>query len=155
MMDQAEVIQKVKERLERDGYEVWTSRDGRGVGPDIFAMRNHDELVIEAVGETKTRSCSGQDIIISLGTIVKRIKEGATETRYGIAIPESFMRFLKEFEVGGLQALKLHLFIVQEFGLVYHLGFQKTVELVQRLKAGEHIVPFLIDIDYKPETSKP
>lgn len=125
------------------------------MGPDIFAMRNHDELVIEAVGETQTRSRSGQDIIISLGTIVKRIKEGAAETRYGIAIPESFMRFLKEFEVGGLQALKLHLFLVQESGLACHLDSQRTVELVQRLRAREHVSLLLMDINCKPKTTKP
>lgn len=36
-MNQAQVIQFAKERLERDGHRVDAKLDGKGVGPDMHA----------------------------------------------------------------------------------------------------------------------
>jgi len=127
MMNQAQVIQCVKEHLERKGYSVSASPDGYGVGVDIDANRNTEKFLIEVVGETRTRNRSGQDINIAIGEIVKRMKERGPQIHYGIAIPESHVRFLKNFEVGGIQVLELHLFIVVTFGLAYHLDASKII----------------------------
>jgi hypothetical protein len=148
-MNQAEVIQCIKARLEREGYDVSASPDGYGVGVDIHANRNTEKFLIEVVGETPTRK-HGQDIIIAIGEIVKRMKERETKIHYGIAIPESYVKFLKNFEVGGIWVLELHLFIGVTYGWSYHLDTQKTIELVQQLKAGEEVYLSLMDIDYKP-----
>jgi hypothetical protein len=149
-MNQAEVIQCVKERLEREGYDVSASPDGYGPGVDIYANKNTEKFLIEVVGETPTRSRSGQDINIAIGEIVKRMKERGSKVHYGIAIPESYVKFLRNFEVGGIQVLQLHLFIGVAFGLSYHLDTQRTIELIQKLKAGEAVYLSLMDIDYKP-----
>ncbi len=148
-MNQAEVIQCVKEHLERKGYSVSASPDGYGIGVDIHANRNTETFLIEVVGETATRR-HGQDIIIAIGEIVKRMKERGTKIHYGIAIPESYVKFLRNFEVSGIQVLELHLFIVENFGLLYHLDTQRTIELIQQLKEGKTVYPSLMDIDYKP-----
>lgn len=149
-MNQTRVIQCVKEHLEREGYSVSASLDGYGPGVDIDANRNTEKFLIEVVGETRTRNRSGQDINIVIGEIVKRMKERGPKIHYGIAIPKSHMRFLKNFEVGGIQILELHLFIVETFGLLYHLDTPKIIELVQQLKAGKTVYPSLMDINYKP-----
>ena len=148
-MNQTEIIQKVKEHLEKNGYEVYASSNGHGKGPDIFAMKGDETFLIEAVGETRSRRRSSQDILISIGEVVKRMEKEPTKIRYGIAMPESFTRFLKDFEFGGFQALKLHLFIINEWGSVYHLDSQKTIEFLGKLRAGEEVYLPLMDVDYR------
>jgi hypothetical protein len=154
-MNQTQVIQYVRAYLDKKGYSVSGSHDGYGVGVDIVANRNHEKFLIEAVGETPTRNRSGQDIIIAIGEIVKRMKGKEPKVNYGIALPKSHMKFLKNFEVGGIQILGLHLFIVETFiaepfGLTYHLDTPKVIELVQQLKTGKTVYLSLMDIDYKP-----
>jgi hypothetical protein len=148
-MNQTQVIQCVKEHLEREGYSVSASPDGYGAGVDIRAKRNTETFLIEVVGETPTRK-NRQDIIIAIGEIVTRMKWRGTKIHYGIAVPENYVKFLKNFEVGGIQVLGLHLFIVKTWGLLYHLETRKIIELVQQLKAGKTVYPSLMDVDYKP-----
>jgi len=148
-VEQAKVIQCVKERLERMGYKVDALPDGYGAGVDIFARKNGEKFFVEAAGESQTRR-GDQDILICIGEIVKRIEERGFEIHYGIAIPESLSQFIRNLGIGGLQALELYLFIVYEYGLVYCLNPQKTVEYVRRLRAGEPIYISLMDVDYKP-----
>jgi hypothetical protein len=154
-MNQAQVIQCVRDYLVKKGYSVSGSPDGYGVGVDIVANKNGEKFLIEVVGETPTRNRSGQDLIIAIGEIVKRMKQKEPKVNYGIALPKSHMKFLKNFEVGGIQILGLHLFIVETFvaepfGLPYHLDTPKTIELVQRLKTGKAVYLSLTDIDYMP-----
>lgn len=156
-MNQTQVIHYVKEYLVKRGYHVSASPDGYGAGVDIDAKRDDEEFLIEAVGETRTRRTS-QDIIIAIGETIKRMKEKRSKVHYGIAVPKSHLKYLKDFEVGGIQVMKLHLFVVETisepFGWVYHLDTSKTIELVQHIKTGKTVYLSSMDIEYQNQKSK-
>lgn len=68
---------------------------------------------------------------------------------YGIAIPKSYLKLLKDFEVGGIQLLDFHLFVVENLWSLYHLDSKTTIELIQNLKAGKPESQIDLDVDFK------
>jgi hypothetical protein len=136
----------VREHFENKGYGVSTVSGRYGISMDISAKRDKETMIIEAIGES-TRP-SDQSIIFALGKIVKRMKEQNAWADYGIAIPKSYVKFLKEFELGGIRLLNLHLFIVGSFYSLTHLDPQETTVFMQQLKSGHVIHPNLTDIGF-------
>ncbi len=67
---------------------------------------------------------------------------------FGIAMPKSYFKLLKDFEVSGIQTLKLHVFLVESSYLLTHLDPKETIELIQQLKANRIVNPTPWGVDY-------
>jgi hypothetical protein len=145
-LDKTEVVMSLREHFENKGYSVSTVSGRYGISIDISAKRDKESLIIEAIG--KSTRPSDQNIIFAIGKIVKRMKEQNGWADYGIAIPKSYVKFLKEFELGGIKLLNLHLFIVDSFYTLTHLDLQETTVFMQQLKSGHVIHPNLMDISF-------
>jgi hypothetical protein len=143
--DLNDVVSSVREHLENKGYDVSHSRDEYGISEEILAKRDKDMFFIEAIGES---SQNGSDVIFAIGKLVKRMKEQRFWFHYAIAMPRSYFKMLKNFEVSGFEALKIHFFLVRSFYELTHLDYKETIELIQQLRAGNIINPDLIDIGY-------
>ncbi len=145
-----DVVSCVKGHLERGGYSI-TGVQENSVGANITAKKDKENFIIEAVGEEKESSNATQEkeLLYAIGEIVRRMKKPDIWTLYGIAIPKSYLKHLKNFEIGGIQLLDFHLLIVENVWSLYHLDAKSTVEVIQNLKAGlpERIVD--LDIDFK------
>jgi hypothetical protein len=144
-MDQIEVARSVREHLEEKGYTVSLSTVKSRAATELLAIRDKDVFLIETVGETPT--ADDKNIVLAIGELAKRMKERGFWNHYGIATPRTYFRLLKNFEVGGLQALKLHIFLVDSIYASTHLDPANVVELVTQLKAGKIVNPDLIGID--------
>ncbi len=145
-MLKSEVVLSVKKHLEAQGYEVTTSPGRHKICVDMYAKRDKDTFLIEAIGESA--QSDNESIIFALGKLVMRMKEQGFWIHYGIAIPRSYFKFLKDFETEGFQTLKIHVFIVANFYTLTHLSPQDVVELIQKLKADQPVNPELTGIDH-------
>ena len=76
------------------------------------------------------------------------MKEQGFWIHYGIAMPKSYFKMLKDFEVSGFQTLTLHVFLVESSYLLTHLDPKETMELIQQLKANHIVNPTPWGIDY-------
>jgi hypothetical protein len=145
--DRNDVVLSVTEALRNQGYEVSHSRGKYGVTIELLAKRDKDTFFIEAIGETPSRG--GQNLVFAIGKLIMRMKEQGFWFHYGVAMPRNYFKLLKNFEVSGLESLKIHVFLVTSTYLSpNHLDPKETVELIQQLKAGNIINPDLIDIGY-------
>ncbi len=132
MMEQDEVTAYVKEFFQKHGYKVTTQyRRYRPV--DIFAEKMGDKWFVEVEAESPTRKTL-QDVIIAVGEIVAEMHEVGPKAHYGIALSEPLSIRLSKFGTEGLKALNLHLFIVTDFGSVYHLNADNTVKYIKGLQ---------------------
>jgi hypothetical protein len=140
------VIQALEELLKEKGYRVVAKRGGQGIGVDIEATKEDEKFIIEAIGTTKNRRQPRQDICISIGEIVSRMKDDETKTNYGIAMPITYLRYLSGFGVEGLNKLGVHLFLLRgsfegEFKLsaLCHFTPQEMIELMTEIKDKNEI----------------
>ncbi len=145
-MLKTEVALSVRQHLEREGYKVSFTQERQRICVDIYAKKDKDTFFIEAIGESSQPDT--HNIIFAIGKLIMRMKEQGFWIHYAIAIPRSYFKFLKDFEVGGFQALKIHVFIVQNFYSLTHLDPQDAVDLIQQLKSGQIVNPDLIGIDH-------
>jgi hypothetical protein len=145
-----DVVDCVKEHLERAGYTV-TTLDNNGIGVSINAVKDKENFLVEAVGKNGENSSILQEkkILCAIGELVRKMKERGIWTFYGIAIPKSFFKLFKDFEMGGIQLLDFHFFIVESLWSLYHLDSKATIELIQDLKAGKPERLIDLDIDFK------
>ncbi|MCW3998710.1 MAG: hypothetical protein NWE93_00540 [Candidatus Bathyarchaeota archaeon] len=134
MLAQSDVVQSVTEYLQRKGYEVSAEVGKNSVSVELAAVRDRDHFLIEAIWETGQPS--DWDIIFAVGKLVKRMKMQGVWFHYALAMPKDYFRFLREFELAGVEALGLHLFLVESFYTLTELDHKETVELIKELKAG-------------------
>ncbi len=139
LLNEAEVTVSVRQHLENKGYSVSHSLGQFGISQEIFATRDKDTFLIEAIGET---SESGEEnIIFALGKIVKRMKTQDFWVNYGIAMPRRYFKLLKDFEIFGFKTLNLHVFLVESIPYLIHLTPKETTDLMQQLKEGKIVNP--------------
>lgn len=143
IMEQNAVTAHVVNFFQKHGYKVETQhRRYRPV--DVFAEKNGEQWFVEVEAESAARKMLLQDVIIAVGEIVAEMHEVGPKTHYGIALPESLSTRLSRFGVEGLKALNLHLFIVTDYGSVYHLNTNNTVKYIENLKSsGEGLLTTL------------
>jgi len=144
-MFKTEVAESVRKHLEAEGYEVSVAPGRHSICIDISARRDKDTFFIEALGEKAQPD--NQNVIFALGKLIMRMKEQGFWIHYGIAIPRSYLKFLKEFEVSGFEVLKIHVFLVENFYTLTHLDPQETVKLILQLKSGEPVNLEKIEFD--------
>jgi hypothetical protein len=140
-INRMEVVNSVRKHLENQGYTVSHSLDKYGISVEMLAKRDKDTFLIEAIGED---SGGGRGIVYALGKLVQRMTELGFWIHYSVAMPKSYYKLLKDFEVGGFQTLKLHLFLVNSLYMLIHLDPKEIVEMIQQLKAGQIVNPDLI-----------
>ena len=147
----AEVVDCVKNHLEIAGYNVTTLTNKFGIVMDIKAIKNKENFIIIAVGKNKESlgTMQSKEILFAIGEIVRKMKKRDVWTFYGIAIPKSYFKLLKDFEIDGIQRLDFHFFIVENVWSLYHLDSRATIELIQNLKAGRPESLADLDIDFK------
>ncbi len=145
-MLKSEVADSVRKHFETEGYQVSLSPGRHRICVDMYAKKDKDTFFVEAIGESAQPD--NENIIFALGKLVMRMKEQGFWVHYGLAIPRSYFKFLRDFEAGGFQTLKIHLFLVENFYTLTHLGPQDAVELIQKLKADQPVNPELIGIDH-------
>jgi hypothetical protein len=144
-----DVVDCVREHLERAGYTV-TTLDNDGIGVSLNAVKNKENFMVEAVGDSESSVSSREkEILYAIGELVRKMKERGIWTFYGIAIPKSYFKLLKNFETSGIQLLDFHFFIVENFWSLYHLDSKATIKLIQDLKAGKPEKLIDLDIDFK------
>ncbi len=144
-IDQMDVVNSVREHLEKQGYTFSYSPGRYRVSVEISAYKGKEKFIVEAIGES---SRSGeQGLIFALGKIVKRMKEQGFWTYYGVAVPKSYFKLLKNFEVAGFRALNLHVFLVDSFYSLTHLSPADAIELITQLQAGKIVNPNAVGID--------
>ena len=145
-----DVVNCVKEHLERAGFNVTTSHQN-SIGTAITAKKDIETYIVEAIGEKEKDSSPAQEqeLLCAIGEIVRRMKKQEIRTVYGIAMPESYFKLLKDFEVGGIQLLDFQIFFVENFWSLYHLDSKTTIELIQDLKTDVPKRLIDLDIDFK------
>ena len=115
LLSLADVANCVKEHLERAGYSVTTVHN-YGIGVSINAIKDKENFIVEAVGEGESSVSSREkEILCAIGEVVRKMKKRGMGDFYGIAIPKSYLKLLKDFEVGGIQFLDFHRFCRREF----------------------------------------
>ncbi len=146
-----EVVDSVKNHLETAGYSVTTIQNKFGIGINVKAIKNKETFIIIAVGENKENLgiMQSRDILFAIGEMVRSMKKRDIWTFYGIAVPRSYFKIFKDFEIDGIKRLDFHLFIVENVWSLNHLDSRATIELVENLKSGrpERVVD--LDIDFK------
>ena len=134
VLAQSDVVESVREHLQRKGYSVSSSVGKNEVSVEMTAVRDQDHFVIEAMWESEQPT--DKNIIFALGKLVKRMNETGSWYHYALALPKDYFRFLREFELAGVELLGLHLFLVESFYTLTELDHKETVELIKALKAG-------------------
>ena len=149
-LDLHDVVDCVKGHLERAGYDV-TALHNYGNGVTIRAVKDKQSFVVEAVGgRREISSATGEEALLyAVGEVVRRMKERAAWTFYGIAFPRSYLKFLKDFEVGGIRLLDFHFFIVENVWSLYHLDAKAAIALIEDLNADKPERLIDLDIDFK------
>ena len=145
LIDRNDVALSVRQHLENKGYEVSHSEGKYGVTIEIFAKKDKDTFLIEAIGESPRKD---GDIVFALGKLLRKMKEQGFWIHYSIAIPRGYFKLLKDFEVGGFETLKIRVFLVESFYELTHLDPTQTNILIRHLKAGDIVNPDLIDVGY-------
>ena len=125
--------------------------DKNEIGVSINVIKEKENFMVEAIGENGENSSFIQEkkILCAIGEIVRKMKNLGLSTFYGIAIPKSYFKLLKDFDIGGIQLLDFHFFIVENWWSLYHLDSKATIELIQDLKAGKPERLLDLDIDFK------
>jgi hypothetical protein len=151
-LDLQDVVDCVKGHLERAGYEV-TVLHNYGVGVALKGVKGKVSFVVEAVGGGEGVSSAGaraeEALLYAVGEVVQRMKERAAWTFYGVAFPRGYLKFMKNFEVGGIRLLDFHFFIVENVWSLYHLDTKAMIELIEDLKADKPERLIDLDIDFK------
>jgi hypothetical protein len=144
----ADVVECMKGHLERAGYSVTTS-NRCCIGVDLNAEKDKENFIVEVVGDESSSIAQKKEFLSAIGELVRRMKDRSIWTSYGIAIPIDYLKFLKDFEVGGVKLLDFHLFVVETFWSLYHLDSKAVLELIQNLKEGKPESLMYLDIDFK------
>lgn len=131
-LTQGDLATSLRDHLEHKGYQVSISKDNYAESLEVTAVKDRESLIIEGIWETLLPA--EQTITYAIGKIVKRMNKPDPWVDYGLAIPKSYFKALKNFEAGGLENLKLHLFIVENIYTLTHLNSKTTLELVKHLK---------------------
>ncbi|MCW4029616.1 MAG: hypothetical protein NWE92_08220 [Candidatus Bathyarchaeota archaeon] len=130
-----DVVRSVRDYFEFQGYTVSTQLGPSGKSEEITATKDKDSYIIEAVGDSATAQlASDGNVVYAVGKIVKRMKEKGFWIHYGIAMPKSDYKLLRDFEIEGFETLGLHLFLVENLFSLLHLHPQEAVQLLEQLK---------------------
>ncbi len=146
-----EVVDSVKNHFETAKYSVATFSDKFEVGLNVKATKNKEKFLIFAVGEKEDISdiIRLKELLFAIGEVLRKMEKRDLWTFYGIAIPKSYFRLLKDFEVAGIELLNFHLLIVENIWSLYHLDTKATIELIQDLKMDKPERLMNLDIDFK------
>ena len=147
ILTQGDLSTSLRDHLESKGYQVSIVEDRYNQSLEVTAVKNRENLIIEGVWETSLPP--EESVIYAIGKMVKRMKEPDPWIDYGLAIPKSYFKVLRNFEVGGLEKLKLHLFLVENIYTLTHLNSKTTRELVNHLKAGNLSTMHIWGINYE------
>ncbi len=129
-----DVISSIRQHLEIKGYSVTHQEDKYALSVEITAKKGRETFLIEGIWETDQPP--EQSITYAIGKIVKRMRERGAWTDYGIAMPKSYFKALRDFEIAGFETLGVHLFLIESFYVLTHLHKKLTLELIQHLKEG-------------------
>lgn len=145
------IVDCVKGHMERAGYQVSIIANKFGIGVNIEATKEREKFFITVIGEKKEASetVQAKELLFAIGETVSKMKEPNAWTFYAIAIPKNYLNSLKEWEVGGIQLIDFHFFIVESIFSLYHLDSKSVIELIQSLKTGVPENLLLLDIDFK------
>ena len=146
-LTQGDLATSLRDHLENKGYKVSASKDKYSQSLEVTAIKNREILIIEGIWETLLPA--EQSINYAMGKLVKRMKEPDPWIDYGLAMPKNYFKVLREFEVGGLEILKLHLFLVENIYTLTHLNSKETLELVRHLKANNLSTLHIWGINYE------
>lgn len=115
---------KIEKEVNIHGYKV-----------DILARKNGMKYFVECKGDGYLRS---HEIHVMIGQIVSKMHETGPNIHYGLVMPDSLATYLREFSAEGIEALKLHLFVVSTNelfrGEIFHLDTKGIVSFIQALK---------------------
>ena len=143
LLDEREVIRYLKLYFEGKGWKP-TKYDSY-FKADFSAVKDDIRYVIEAKRDTDTNKSF--HIKYAIGEIVAHMEDTEKEIRYGIALPHNLAVYLAKFGLRGLKALGIHIFIVQEWGLVWHLSPEQLIEYVMDIRKRGESAPSLFDSD--------
>lgn len=141
MLDKHDLVLSVRNFLANNGYDVSYTDGIYDITEELSAKKSEEAFIVEAINPSDRRDA---DIVFALGKIVKRMKNIGILYDYGIAMPREYFKNLKDFEAAGFDALKIHLFLVDDYLALKHLDPIQTVDLIRNLKAGQIINPDLM-----------
>jgi hypothetical protein len=107
----------------------------------LSAKKGEQTFIVEAINPSDRKDA---DIVFALGKIVKRMSNIGILYDYGIAMPREYFKYLKDFEATGSDALKIHLFLIDDYLAVKYLDPAETVELIRDLREGQIVNPDVI-----------
>lgn len=136
-MDEPEVVRYLRASFEKQGWKVkWVSARKNHFERDIVAEKDVSKYIIQAKGDRPGQE--SYQIQYAIGEIVAEMREVGPEIHYGIALPKGVAKRLWKFGLKGLKTLNLHLFVVTDYGGVYHLNPEKVFQFTESLrKYGE------------------
>ena len=106
-----EMFRPMKKYLEHRGFEIDETNRGSSPGPDIRAVKEDRELIIEMKGHTKALST---DIRTCIGQICEQME--AEPDEYAVALSESYRSYIKDYSFA-LKRLGVQVFLVSEEGV--------------------------------------
>ncbi len=146
-LTQGDTLSSLQDHLENKGYKVYHDIDPNGLTLEVTAVRGRETFIIECIWENYLTP--QQSITYALGKIVKRMKRRDPWTDYGLAMPKTYFKILRNFEDGGFEALKLHLLLVENVYQLIHLNAKVTLELIGHLKTDNLSTMHIWGINYQ------
>ncbi len=136
-MKEKEVVVYLRAFFEKEDWKVkYVPARGGHFERDLVAEKEDRKYIIQAKGDMAYKETF--QIQYALGETVAEMREIGPEICYAIALPEAVAKKLWKFGREGLRILNLHLFVVTDYGGVYHLDPEKVIEFTEGLrKYGE------------------
>jgi hypothetical protein len=141
LLDKHDIVLSVRTFLVDNGYDVSYADGIYGITEELSAKKGEDNFIVEAINPTPRKDA---DIVFALGKIIKRMGSVGIQYNYGIAMPHEYFRYLKDFEAAGFEALKIHLFLVDDYLSLKYIDPSRAAELICNLRAGQIVNPDLM-----------
>jgi hypothetical protein len=134
-MKEEEVILYVKSFFEKQNYRVQKEAPIHVYRVDILAEKGDEKYLVECKSDEYLRS---HEIHVMIGQLVSKMHQVGSQQHYGLAMPFSLSTYLREFGIGGINALRLHLFVVGQGdiwnGEVFYLDTESLLSYVKDLR---------------------
>ncbi|HUS78802.1 MAG TPA: hypothetical protein VM050_09085, partial [Patescibacteria group bacterium] len=113
-MNEEEVIFRVKEFFEENGFKVTSEAPVSSFFVDLLAVKDRKKFFVECRGANYLRP---HEIHVMIGQIVSEMIRIESGIHYCLAMPLSLATEFKTFGVEGIKALGLTLLIVLDTGI--------------------------------------
>lgn len=129
-MDEKEVVMYMHEYFRSNGWKARNiSQSKEHFEIDIQAEKEGVKYIIQTKGDMPSQESF--QIQYAIGQVVAEMRETGPNICYAMALPIRVAEKLWKFGIEGINALQLHLFIVESAYLVWHLNPINVIEYIR------------------------